>query len=325
MKYLKKFNTHSEYEAYVNSDEYITPNVSLCEQEDEVHITPWVETRVVTIYNVTDISSPTKIGYKETAIHNFSKIEIDGVELPSVVSAYTFSTTGEHTVKYTLANPTRIDDYAFQECTSLTSITIPNSVTSIYNGVFGACNGLTSITIPSSVTILGGSAFYQCYNLIKADFASIENLCYIQMSNTYSNPLNYAQHLFINGREVSNVIIPDSVQYVSQYAFRKCISLISVIIGNGVVNIGDEAFRICTSLTSATIGSGVTSISHNAFQNCSSLNSITCLATTPPTLGVYVFNDTNDCPIYVPSQSVQAYQEAENWTAYASRIQAITS
>ena len=88
--------------------------------------------------------------------------------------------------------------------------------------------------------------------------------------------------------------------------------------------IGDTAFAHCTSLTSCTIGSGITSIGMYAFNHCSSLTSVTVNSLTPPTLSeYYVFDNTNDCPIYVPSQSVSAYKSATNWSTYASRIQAI--
>ena len=79
-----------------------------------------------------------------------------------------------------------------------------------------------------------------------------------------------------------------------------------------------------SGLTSVIIGSGVTNIEQYAFENCSGLTSITCLATTPPTLVSYnAFSNTNNCNIYVPSASVNAYKSASGWSTYASRIQAI--
>ena len=162
MKYLKKFENHSAYEAAQSG--LILPNVSLCVQENEVHYNPYTpptptETRVVAKYNVTDTSNPTQI-IGEYADSQFSAIEIDGVEQPSVVSEYTFSTTGEHTVKYTLTDPTSIGDNAFYYCSSLTSIDIPNSVTTIGEFAFYHCDSLTSCTIGSGVTSIGTYAFH---------------------------------------------------------------------------------------------------------------------------------------------------------------------
>ena len=129
----------------------------------------YVETRVVAKFNVTDTSNPTSIIGEYVDYSLFSAIEIDGVEQPSVVSAYTFSTTGEHTVKYTLTDPTSISDYAFNRCSSLTSIEIPSGITSIGDYAFSDCSGLTSVDIPSGVTSIGDWAFEYCYSLTNID------------------------------------------------------------------------------------------------------------------------------------------------------------
>ena len=113
-------------------------------------------------FNVTDTSSSTKIANRTTV---FSKIEIDGVEQPSVTTGYTFSTTGEHTVKYMLTDQTRIGGGAFQECSGLTSCTIGSGVTSIGNGAFQNCRSLTSIDIPNNVISIGNNAFSDCSSL----------------------------------------------------------------------------------------------------------------------------------------------------------------
>lgn len=273
--YLKQFSTHAEYDAYINGSGAILPNVSICTTEGDVHYNPYVappETRVVAKFNVTDTSNPTPIGYNDY-ISGFSAIEIDGVVQPSVVSAYTFTTTGEHTVKYTLTDPTSVGFGAFYECSSLTSIDIPDGVTSIGNGVFVRCNSLTSVDIPSGVTSIGDNTFIGCSSLTS---------------------------IGLTGSGAS-VEIPDSVTHI-----------------------GFGAFQYCTSLTSITMGSSVININSQAFISCNSLTSITFYAVTPPTLiSNNAFDDTNNCPIYVPSTSVNAYKVANNWKRWSDRIQAI--
>lgn len=266
MIYLRKFDNHAAYEAAESS--LVLPNVSLCVNENEVHYNPYVpptpvETRVVAKFNVTDTSNPTNISYEyededDGTWYNgksgFSAIEIDGVEQSRVVTAYTFSTTGEHTVKYTLRYPTRIVDYAFFGCRSLTSVVIPDSVTSISERAFQFCSSLTSIDIPDSVTSIGIFAFSSCSGLTSCTIGS-------------------------------------GVTSIGASAFGNCSSLTSIVIPSGVTSIGNQAFNFCSAITSCTIGSGVTSIGQIAFGHCSSLTSIVSNVTTAPIIQSDTFTD----------------------------------
>ncbi|WP_162540248.1 leucine-rich repeat protein, partial [Acinetobacter haemolyticus] len=103
-------------------------------------------------------------------------------------------------------------------------------------------------------------------------------------------------------------------------AFADWTSCTSLTIPNSVTHIGGDAFADWTSCTSLTIPNSVTHIGWYAFQNWTSCTSITCLATTPPNVGVMIFYNTNNAPIYVPAESVDAYKTAPNWSTYASRI-----
>ena len=106
-------------------------------------------------------------------------------------------------------------------------------------------------------------------------------------------------------------------------AFKNCTTLTSITIPDSVTSIGNYSFQECSGLTSITIPSSVTSISINAFNACTSLTNITSEATTPPSLDTSALDSTNDCPIYVPSGSVDTYKVTSGWSDYASRIQAI--
>ena len=256
---------------------------------------------------------------------------------------------------------TSIGDAAFASCPNLTSVTIGSGVTSIGWSAFSNCSGLTSVTIPSGVTSIGHDAFSETpwWNTYSADASHhygniiyINDIAYVATSNGITsvsfkeNTIAIGYGAFSGCSELTSVTIPDSVTSIGSNAFngcssltsvdipsgvtsienstfRNCSGLTSITIPNSVTNIGNYAFTGCSSLTSIIIPNSVTSLGTGAFRNCSSLTSITVETTTPPTLGSNVFNNTNDCPIYVPSVSLEDYKTA--WSSYADRIQAIPS
>lgn len=127
----------------------------------------------------------------------------------------------------------------------------------------------------------------------------------------------------VTSENLVGVEIGDCVTSIGERAFFVCDSLESIDIPDSVTSIGERAFSNCFSMTSVTIGSGITYIRDGAFYNCPSLSSMTFEATTPPTLDAGAFSNTNNCPIYVPAESVDAYKAGSGWYEYASRIQAI--
>ena len=246
---------------------------------------------------------------------------------------------------------TSIGNSAFGSCKKLTSITIPNSVTEIGGGAFCECTGLTSVTIPNSVTSIGGSAFYGCTGLTSVAignrvkcigygaFSGCSNLTSVHISDLaawcnitflskvdeyYSNPLENAHHLYLNGTEIKDLIIPNSITSIGNDAFVGCTGLTSVTIPNSVTSIGYWAFFDCIGLSSVTIGKNVTYIGEQAFAYCTGLTSVTCFATTPPDIEFDVFQeiDCSQIPLYVPSESINAYKNAYTWEDF-SKIRAI--
>ena len=164
----------------------------------------------------------------------------------------------------TLIDKYEIYQYAFENCSGLTSVEIPDSVTSIGDCAFRYCRSLLSVTIGNGVTSIGSYAFSYCNAL-------------------------------------TSVEIPDSVTSISDYAFRYCRSLLSVTIGNGVTSIGSYAFENCSGLTSVEIPDSVTSIGSYAFSWCSSLKSIT-IPDSVTSMGGYVFNYCRSLTVYCEAQ-----------------------
>jgi len=188
-----------------------------------------------------------------------SKVEpYQSSSLPAIISNDFDPNTGKGVIKFA-TDIESIGTSAFNQCTSLTSVTIPNSVTRIGNYAFYGCSGLTSVTIPNSITSIGYNAFY---------------------GTGLTSPV-YNAHLFayMLPSYSGEYTIPDGIEIISSTAFYSCSNLTSVTIPNSVTSIGELAFQYCSGLTSVTIPNSVTSIGELAFFGCSGLISISYTGT----------------------------------------------
>lgn len=164
---------------------------------------------------------------------------------------------------------------------------IEYTVTSIAKNGFQSCKNITEISIPSSATSIGWYAFYNCTGLQKAEFESVESLLSIKFNGeeyflepfytipAYANPLYYAHHLYINGKEVTEVVIPDGITAIGNCTFIGCSELTSITIPNSVKSIDNYAFHSCNGLTSITIPDSVETIGYYCFYQCTNLKNIT--------------------------------------------------
>lgn len=197
--------------------------------------------------------------------------------------------------------------YAFAGCSSLASVTIPNSVTWIGNEAFSGCSGLTSVSIPNSVTVIAPFAFFECSGLTSVDipnsviiiddgafksctrltsvtipksvtrigadaFANCTGLTSVTIPNTITT---ISSGMFASCYGLTSISIPNSVTSIGPLAFAYCSGLTSVTIPNSVTLVGDEAFTDCIGLTCVTIPNSVTTIGSSAFAYCSRLTSVT--------------------------------------------------
>lgn len=218
---------------------------------------------------------------------------------------------------------TAIVGSAFDGCSNLWKIVIPNGVEKIGSYAFEDCKSLYKINIPRSLSHIGARAFYNCNNLTGVyitDLASFLTITIDRVSGTYANyegnPLCYAGNLYLNNEIITDLIIPTSISEVL-----------------------DGALYGCTSIESVTLHSNISSIGMYAFGGCSNLSVIYCMAQTPPKIGAYhnqngysyyySFPKDGNYTIYVPQESYETYKaqsgnysdvSAGNWSRYISKI-----
>lgn len=209
-----------------------------------------------------------------------------------------------------------IGSYAFSSCGNLKLFTIPASVTSIGDGSFTGCGSLTTTTVPASVTSIGAEAFSTCNHLtgpitIPFGVTAIGNATFKQCS------------------ALTSVIIPSTVTSIGDNAFYRCDAITSMDIPSSVKTIGASAFSSSYRLASVTIPASVTSIGNQTFYGCIGLTSIYAYPVTPVDLvsiytAVFTSVNTNTCTLYVPVGSKTAYQTAVQWRDFQKIVEITT-
>ncbi len=231
---------------------------------------------------------------------------------------------------------------AFYECTALRTIDFGDSLDSIAGKAFNSCIRLQEITLPESVTAIGGDAFAGCRGLKRVNAGSVASWVGIRFGGVNANPLSVARHLYVDGEEVTQMVVPKGVSAINDYAFHACEGLTSATIGKDVQTVGEKSFYKCTNLAEVTLGNGVKSIGELALGNCTGLkrvtlgrglelmdskafnasmviNEIVCKATTPPVIAAKdCFSNAiyKNAVVRVPAGALAAYQSAPFWSQF---------
>lgn len=194
--------------------------------------------------------------------------------------------------KTTSSNPLNSAHHLYSEDdTEINDLIIPNGVTSIGKYAFYGCTELTSVTIPNSITFIGSSVFSGS-SLKKVIVKDIAAWCTIKFED---NPLIYAHHLYNeDDTEIKDLVIPNNVTSISNYAFLSCSGLTSIIIPNSITSIGDHAF------------------------DCENLATVTSLIVDPMKISPSVFsqNTLYNASLIVPEGSIEKYKATQGWKEF---------
>ena len=215
---------------------------------------------------------------------DFYKLIVDGVPQQNVSGTYNFTTPGEHIVQLKLST-SALTPGVFADCSTITEVYLPEMVTQIPNGMFYQCENLAHIHLPISLTTIGEESF--CYTSALKYIKIPNNVYLIDDSAFYNSGLK-------------TIKLSDTLSTISSHLFYNSPNLESIIIPQQVLSIEDKAFTLCNNL-----------------------KKIVSLPTNPPTCDATFGDDNDNLVIYVPSSSVNSYKNANGWSSYADRIQAI--
>lgn len=198
-------------------------------------------------------------------------------------------------------NVVAISNSAFRNCFNLSTVVFQNGITAIPENAFYNCYSLDSVIIPNSVTTIGANAFYNCY--------SIES---VSLPNSVTS---IGSSAFYGCVSLNSIDIPNGIGSIAFGTFASCVSITNADIPDSVISIGEKAFQNCVSLTNIIVPDKVTSIGPGAFVVCMGIGSIKFEPLIPPTASSSATfgNISEDCIIYVPQGSLEAYTSATNY------------
>lgn len=223
---------------------------------------------------------------------------IDSIALPELLTVIEYDLFADCQGLRRVTIPdgvTTIGNSAFNSCVRLDSLVLPNNVTTIEDWAFAGCSSLSYIEIPRSLNVVGRGAFGNCPALMSVKISDLSSWCMINFADDNANPLRNSHKLIVNGEEITDLVIPDDVSYIGNYAFYPC-----------------------KNITSLTIGEQITRIGALAFYQCSNLTSVTCYPRKVPYTGNNVFNKEaiENAILYVASSAANAYKNTQPWSGF---------
>ena len=231
-----------------------------------------------------------------------------------------------------LKNVTTIPQTAFQGCTNLQTAIIPEQITTLEDNCFDQCSNLKVVKVYGDAQLPLSSASFGQVNLDSVEFYGTKtlNIGIGQNTNASSAFLNnsidtISSFTFYNFSNLTDINMPDSVIEIGRGAFKDCTSLTSIEIPSSVTKIGEDAFCGCSSLTSIEIPDSVSQIGGAAFMSCTGLTYIKCYREVPASFFTTYYGSpftgiTSTCTLYVPINSLEAYQTADYWKDFQNIV-----
>ncbi len=226
--------------------------------------------------------------------HNDNKALTGAIKVPATV------TFGKYT--YTV-NEMAVN--VFENCLSITSVTVPNAISAIPYQAFKNCTGLTNVTLPSALTSIGSYAFNDCSALT---FVSLP-----------ASLTEIGASAFWGCKALTSVYIPAGIKTIKNYCFKSCDKLATISLPEGLTEIEQQAFIGCTSLKTITLPASLAQMGDDVFSGNDGMVSIRSLRETPPTATANTFRNMNNtsCILYVPQGTKDAYAAATGWSKFA--------
>ena len=190
--------------------------------------------------------------------------------------------------------------FAFADCSKLASVKLPNSITAIEDYTFSGCSNLSEINIPLNVTSIGEGAFSDCQKL--------------QSISIPSKTTFIGMRAFASCKALTAINLSDKLEIIDDNAFEECESLTSLALPNSIAFIGCNAFKGCKSLKEIVFGGYIDEICQDAFIGCTGLKDIYAYSDVPPAADEYTFEESNyDATLHVAATALEVYQSTAPW------------
>lgn len=283
---------------------------------------PWEIAEVCTLPNPEGYSI-----YYNAAYHDLTEaiipetVEHEGKTYPVTSIGYGAFHNSTRLKSVTIpSSVTMIWDEAFCRCDSLTTINIPNSVTDIGRMAFELCQSLTSLHIPEGVWQIGEGAFQGCWKLTDLTLPNSLKIlgkgalsgCGFTSFTIPSGISTLSMGLFGSCMDLKSLVIPNNITTIESDVFVGCLGLTSIEIPNSVESLGSYAFSGCDNLETVILSEKLTVIEDGTFTNCPNIKNIYFNSTTPPSIGGSSTIDSSTPTCYIPCGTLEAY-EASNW------------